>query len=168
MADLSRRGFFQAIAATAVTLGYAAIQGPSVLASEMTLPTEQAVKSTLSEMARLVLMDLRDELRGSFTLTDSTMMDGVMTHQFNVQLDLPQEIMTPTEFRQRYTRPIAASFAERVRREGVTKFGLLPIPMTGVGAYRVSSKADGMSVRAIQDYDVESDQNFVRFDILCG
>jgi hypothetical protein len=63
-------------------------------------------------------------------------------------------------------RYAARHVAEACRREGLTRFGHLPLPSGMYAVERCSSQSLGVSVRLCVNYDISADMQALRFDVL--
>ncbi len=96
------------------------------------------------------------------TLTQQLSIGARLTHENRMTLDRKA-------VRERFVEPIARRLTAEVRDSQATVFGVLQRPSASLDptAIAIDTKT-GISVRGMQEYDVERDWEHVRFDVLVG
>lgn len=88
----------------------------------------------------------------------------ILNHQWGVEFHAPVTVPSAGLDAQRYLDPIAAQFIQRL--QGVRACGELPVAIPGAYTARVSDPRTGLSVRGVQTYQIGTDTERIRFDVL--
>ena len=168
--SLSRRGFLGVLLASVGTL---AIDPGKLLwtpaPAELGLPElVSAELLTLKQITGEICKGVGAQVQGR--LVDANLIGlGGMTNQFAVTMMPPGNIDPYGLNRERYVKPVIESLVSKLKLAKANAFGVMRHPV-GAGAefLTVTDPDTGVSVRAVLQYQIETDLDTLRFDVLCG
>ena len=93
---------------------------------------------------------------------------GPISNQISIALDPFQtaDAVDGVDFRERYLRPSMLALSVQARE--ASAFGVMPLP---VGIYEgaiATNQTRGVSIRGLRAYQIERDQDLLRFDVVFG
>lgn len=139
------------------------------------LPTQSAVEVAKPEAILSLTHLTKAVVRGVSQHVSGHLVDGSkigelgLTQQSSVLMYLPEEIGPHGLDRDRYVTPTVEALADAVKKHRSNVFGEIQFPIApGIQLARVTNRASGVSIRAVMQYQMETDSHALRLDILHG
>lgn len=162
---MQRRAFLKWLSASGAITALATVVAPAEVVAPAKADKPITLKGRSISAMTLFVAQRVEQILGR-KLKHSERCDQ-MRHQF-VSAELPSQMwhLPVRHFGelQLHTLETTARMIADVLKDA-TVFGVLPFPQWREAAVATS---DGLAVRGIMDYSIQTDQYMVRFDVLCG